>query len=66
MDTKIVCTQVYKTLDNHGFQEGQVYKVVKGKLIFPNGSKSHTTFNCIEQINESFYAVFKEVEEVHN
>ena len=63
MNTKIKCTHVYFLLDTRGFKQGEIYEVKDGRLILPNGSKSHMVFDCIEQINEAFYAYFKEVKE---
>lgn len=63
MNTKVKCTRVYKTMDINGFEEDKVYDIVKGKLILPNGNKSNTTFESVEQLNESFYACFKEIKE---
>lgn len=63
LNTKIKCTHVYALVDTKGFKQGDVYDIIDGKLILPNGNKSHTTFECIEQINESFYAYFKEIKE---
>ncbi len=63
LNTKIKCTHVYSLVDTKGFKQGEVYEVKNGRLIFPNGSKSHIVFETVEQINESFYAYFKEIEE---
>lgn len=63
LNTKIKCTHVYSLVDTKGFKQGEVYEVKNGRLIFPNGSKSHTVFETVEQINESFYAYFKEIKE---
>lgn len=63
LTTKIKCIQVYSLVDTKGFKQGDVYDVINGKLILPDGNESRTTFDCIEQINESFYAYFKEIKE---
>lgn len=63
LNTKIKCTHVYFLLDTRGFKQDGVYEVKDGRLIIPNGGKSHTVFDCIEQINEAFYAYFKEIKE---
>ena len=55
LNTKIKCTHVYSLVDTKGFKQGEVYEVKNGRLIFPN--------ETVEQINESFYAYFKEIEE---
>lgn len=59
-NSKVKCKKAYKSLDGHGFCEGNTYKVVDGKLIFPNREESSVTYNCIEELNEGFYAVFEE------
>ena len=63
LNAKIKCTHVYSLIDPKGFKQGEIYEVKNGRLIFPNGSKSHTKFETIEHINESFYACFKEIKE---
>lgn len=63
LNTKIKCTHVYALVDTKGFEQGEIYEVKDGRLILPNGGKSHTVFDCIEQINEAFYAYFKEIKE---
>lgn len=63
LNTKIKCTHVYSLVDTKGFKQGEVYIVDNGRVILPNGSKSHTVFETVEQINESFYAYFKEIKE---
>lgn len=55
------CTRVWSALDTHNFQEGKIYEVKDGKLIDGNGKQSHSTYDCIEDINDSFYAKFAEV-----
>lgn len=63
MNTKIKCVYVHKIFDDRGFEQGQIYNVVNGKLIFPDGKESYTTFTSVEQINETFYAYFQEIKE---
>lgn len=60
LDTNIRCKQVWKQLDTKGFKENIIYSVDKGRLILPDGSKSETQFESIDDINESYYAVFEE------
>ncbi len=62
-NAKVRCKQVWCKLDTRGFKIGKTYDVKNGKLIFPNGKKSKCTYDCIEKLNESFYAVFEEVKE---
>ena len=61
-DTKVKCKKVFKNIDSHKFCVGDTYNVVNGKLIFPNGDKSCGDYDCIEKLNECFYAVFEVVE----
>lgn len=63
LNAKIKCTHVYGLIDSKGFKQGEIYEVKKGRLILPNGSKSYSVFDSVEQINESFYACFKEIKE---
>ena len=65
LNTKIKCTHVYKLVDTKGFKSGEIYEIKDGRLILPNGSKSNIVFETVDQINESFYAYFKEVKEEH-
>lgn len=60
-NTKVKCKKVYSIIDNRGFCVGNTYNVVNGKLILPNGDESFGTYDCIETLNENFYAVFEEV-----
>ena len=62
MNGKIRCVKVWEMLDSKGFIEGNTYDVINGKLILPNGNKSYDTYDCVEKLNEGFYAVFEEVE----
>lgn len=59
---KVKCKKVYIRLDNHGFRAGNTYQIINGKLILPNGDESCGTYDCVEKLNECFYAVFEEVE----
>ena len=59
---KVKCKKVFKNIDSHKFCVGDTYNVVNGKLIFPNGDESCGDYDCIEKLNECFYAVFEEVE----
>ena len=63
LNTKIKCTHVYSLVDTKGFEQGEIYTIKNGRLILPNGRKSNTIFESIDQINESFYAYFKEIKE---
>lgn len=63
LNTKIKCTHVYALIDTKGFKTGEIYEIRNGRLILPNGGKSHTVFEDVEQVNESFYAYFKEIKE---
>lgn len=49
--------------DTHNFQEGKVYEVKNGRLIDGHGRKSCNTYDNVYDINDSFYARFKEVKE---
>lgn len=61
-NTKVKCIKVYKNIDSHWFCVGNTYNVINGKLILPNGDESFGTYDCVEKLNECFYAVFEEVE----
>ena len=61
-NSKVKCKKVYQILDNHKFIVGNTYNVINGKLILPDGSESYGTYDCVEKLNEGFYAVFEEVE----
>lgn len=61
-NSKVKCRKVYRNIDNRGFVVGNTYKVINGKLILPNGEESYGTYDCIEKLNEAFYAWFEEVE----
>lgn len=61
-NTKVKCKKVYKNIDSHKFCVGNTYNVINGRLILPNDDKSCGTYDCIEKLNECFYAVFEEVE----
>lgn len=65
LNTKIKCIHVYSLVDTKGFKQGEIYTIDNGRLILPNGSKSNMVFETVDQINESFYAYFKEVKEEH-
>ena len=56
----ITCTWV-SPIDTHNFKEGKIYEVKDGKLIDGNGRKSYAIYKDIRDINDSFYAEFKEV-----
>lgn len=49
------------SIDTHNFQINKIYEVKNGKLIDGHGRASYSTYSCIEEINESFYAHFREV-----
>ena len=59
---KVTCKKEHQILDNHKFVVGHTYNVINGKLILPDGNESYGTYDCIEKLNEGFYAVFEEVE----
>ena len=61
-NSKVKCKKVYQILDNHKFVVGNIYNVINGKLILPNGNESYGSYDCIEKLNEGFYAIFEEVE----
>lgn len=61
-NAKVKCKKVYSTIDNRDFCVGYTYNVINGKLILPNGDASYGTYDCVEKLNENFYAVFEEVE----
>ena len=61
-NSKVKCKKVYSILDTHKFVVGNTYDVINGKLILPNGNESYGTYDCIEKLNEGFYAIFEEVE----
>lgn len=61
-NSKVKCKKVYSTIDNRGFCIGHTYNVINGKLILPDGNESYGTYDCVEKLNEGFYAVFEEVE----
>lgn len=63
MNGKIRCIKVWCKIDTKGFVEGNVYDVINGKIILPDGSESDGIYENIDQINECFYALFKEVNE---
>lgn len=65
LNTKIRCIHVYSLVDTKGFKQGEIYTIKNGRLILPNGRKSNIVFETVDQINESFYAYFKEVKEEH-
>lgn len=62
-NAKVKCIDVWSNLDRRGFEVDKIYHVSNGKLIFPDGTQTHSTYSSIEELNESFYAVFKEVKE---
>lgn len=66
LDTKLRCKHVWKNLDKKGFKEGIIYSVDKGKIILPDGSRSETQFESIDDINENYYAVFEEETDENN
>ena len=61
-NSKVKCKKVYQILDTHKFFVGNTYDVINGKLILPNGNESYGTYDCVEKLNEGFYAIFEEVE----
>ena len=61
-NAKVKCKKVWSTIDTRGFEVDKIYNVVNGKLILPNGEESCLDFDCIEKLNESFYATFEEVD----
>ena len=61
-NTKVKCIKTYKNIDNHKFVAGHPYNIHNGKLILPDGNESYDTYDCVEKLNEGFYAVFEEVE----
>lgn len=60
-NTKVICTEVFKHLDNKGFKEGQTYEIKNGRLMLPDGTEGYTILEGIDDLNELYYAVFKEV-----
>ena len=56
-NTLLKCTWV-ACFDTHNFQEGK-----NGRLIDGHGRKSCNTYDNVYDINDSFYARFKEVKE---
>lgn len=60
-NTKVICTEVFKHLDNKGFKEGQTYEIKNGRLILPDGTEGYTILEGIDDLNGLYYAVFKEV-----
>ena len=61
-NSKVNCKKFKQILDTHKFFVGHTYNVINGKLILPDGNESYGTYDCVEKLNEGFYAVFEEVE----
>ena len=60
-NAKVKCTSV-SVLDNRGFTVDKEYQVKDGHFIFENGDRTTITFDSLKDLNECFYATFKEVE----
>ena len=60
-NAKVKCTSV-SVLDNRGFTENKEYQVKDGQFIFDNSDRTTITFDSLKDLNECFYATFKEVE----
>ena len=60
-NTKVKCVEVLG-IDRTGFEVGKIYDIINSHLVLPNGNESYGTYDCVEQLNECFYAVFEEVE----
>lgn len=60
-NAKVKCTSV-SVLDDRGFTVDKEYQVKDGHFIFENGDRTTITFDNIKDLNECFYATFKEVE----
>lgn len=67
-NTLVKCVRTYPNIDKHcehihNFQEGHIYEIKNGYLIDGKGHKSIKQYNDIETLNDSFYAIFKEVKD---
>ena len=59
-NTKVKCVEVLG-IDRTGFEAGKTYDIINSHLVLPNGNKSYGAYDCVEKLNECFYAVFEEV-----
>lgn len=59
-NTKVKCVEVLG-IDRTGFEVGKIYDIINSHLVLPNGNESYGAYDCVEKLNECFYAVFEEV-----